>query len=102
MLTGDAFVLSGPRDRTCASPCDKVAIGQTGTEEDLIQEGHNGYLVERNHFEALAIAIRKIIEEPGKAQIMGNNSRCIIEDKFNIGAMSGVFEYAVCVATGNS
>ncbi|MEW5946368.1 MAG: glycosyltransferase [bacterium] len=101
-LTGDVFVLPGlgglhiPHAMCHSLPV--VASFADGTEEELITNGENGFIVERNDVGQLAEAIGKIVADPALAAAMGRRSRRIIEEKFNVHNMIGAIEKAVLFA----
>jgi len=103
MLMGDVFVLPGLGGlHICHAMCHGlpvVASHADGTEEDLIRNGLNGYIVPRDNIAELENAIEMIISQPGKSERMGKESRRIIEEQYNITAMIKVFEDVICMLT---
>lgn len=50
----------------------------------MIKRGENGFLVPVKDAGALAEAMEKFIEQPGLAETMGRESRCIAEEKYDV------------------
>ena len=84
-----AFVLPSYREGVSMSTMEAEAIGriiittQTVGCRETVEEGYNGYLVEKHNSEELAQACIKVIENKDKAIEMGKNSRAYAENKFD-------------------
>jgi len=81
----DVFVLPSKNEGMSNTVLEAVASGlpvvgtTVGGNSDLVRNGDNGLLVEREDSAALADAILKIAEDPGAARQMGRRSREIAE-----------------------
>ncbi len=60
-----------------------IAYSVDGVPEEVI-DGQTGYLVNKGDIEALKEAILKIIKDPEKAKILGENGYNIVKQKFNL------------------
>lgn len=64
-----------------ASACGLPIIGtKASASADLIKNNYNGMLIDHDDAEALAFAIRKVLENPNIAREMGNNARVLAEN----------------------
>jgi glycosyltransferase involved in cell wall biosynthesis len=64
-----------------------ITTDAPGCRETVI-DGVNGYLVKVKCTDSLARAMTQFILEPGKAQVMGQASRKLAEDKFDVHAVN--------------
>ncbi len=55
-----------------------------GTEKRLVQDGYNGYYFENGDQKSLNSTIRKLLKDPDKIKIFGDNSLKTIKEKVNI------------------
>ena len=55
-----------------------------GSPSELIEEGKNGFIVEKNNLEAMAARIVELYNEPGKLKRMGENARQRISKDFSL------------------
>jgi len=55
-----------------------------GARETVVA-GVNGYLVEKRHAAALAAAMERLLQEPDQLQAMGNASRALAEQRYEVG-----------------
>ncbi|HHW16480.1 MAG TPA: glycosyltransferase family 4 protein [Methanothermobacter sp.] len=66
-----------------ANACGKPVIGsRVGGIKYVIRDGETGLLVPPGDPEALADAIRRLIEDPEKAEIIGQNGRKMVEKNY--------------------
>ncbi len=66
-----------------ANACGKPVIGsRVGGIKYVIRDGETGLLVPPGDPEALADAIRRLIEDPEKAEIIGQNGRKMVEENY--------------------
>jgi len=66
-----------------ANACGKPVIGsRVGGIKYVIRDGETGLLVPPGDPEALADAIRRLIEDPEKAEVMGQNGRKMVEKNY--------------------
>ncbi|HTK07523.1 MAG TPA: glycosyltransferase family 4 protein [Ktedonobacteraceae bacterium] len=70
---------------SCGLPC--VATRVSGSE-DVISEGSNGLLVEPENPEAMARALRRILEDGAFAQQLGQEARQTVLRKYHITALA--------------
>jgi glycosyltransferase involved in cell wall biosynthesis len=71
----------------CNSPAD-------GTEQDMIRNGYNGYLLNTMNTEQLTCCLEKMITSNNYVE-MGSRSKKIIEKEYNIGKMIKVLTEAI-------
>ncbi len=66
-----------------ANACGKpvVSTATTGAKE-IIQDGYNGFLVPIGDYQALADKIIYLLDNPQKAQEMGENGRKLVNERF--------------------
>jgi len=90
-LMGDIFVLPGEGglaiNHAMAHGLPIVTVPADGTELDMVINGENGYIVENNNINALVEHIIKILNDDNLRKSMGQESRNLIEKKFNIRLM---------------
>lgn len=101
---GDVFVLPGlgglavSEAMTHALPV--IATEADGCEVDLVEVGKNGYLLDVGDRGQLEACLEKMLAEPGLIARMGEHSRWVIDNKYNINTyMENVFA-AVRFAAG--
>lgn len=85
-----AYVLPSYREGTPRSVLEAMSIGRAivttdapGCRETVV-EGHNGFMVPVGDAQALAAAMRRLIEEPHLAKRMGERSRRMVEERFDV------------------
>ena len=69
----------------CSTP---VVASNKGGIPIVVKEGYNGHLVRAKSAKAIARAVNNIIEHPAIANKFSENSRKIIEEKFNWGVLT--------------
>jgi len=69
-----------------------VVATDVGSVSELVEEGVTGLLVPPNDPEALAGAIRTLLEDPDKRERMGARGREIAREHFTAEAMAQRFE----------
>ena len=69
-----------------------VVATRVGGNPELIHDGHNGFLVEKEDAKSLEAALLFLIENEGKRRLMGENGRRIAEQKFSMQAMVKEYE----------
>ena len=79
-----------------------VATRAVGSAYDLIQNGKNGYIVPDRDPNALSNAIRLVLVDARKRQIMGQESFKIIQESFKYENMLMGFEQAIKFALNNA
>ncbi|PWH86415.1 glycosyltransferase family 4 protein [Brumimicrobium oceani] len=65
-----------------ASGCVIIATDVGGTHE-VVVDGYNGKLIQAGDINQLIAVIKSIIENRGELKVMGQNSRKLMEDKFD-------------------
>ena len=84
----DLFVLSSTNEsfgkvlveaNACAKPV--VSTATTGAQE-IVQDGHNGFLVPIKDSQAMADKILYLLDHPEKIKQMGSNGRRLMDEKF--------------------
>ena len=98
----DVFVLPSLYDRfgivvseAMASGLPIIATEKVGASADLIRDGVNGYVVKDGDVDGLYEALRKILKDPQLPWWMGENSRRMIENEFNLDKMAQGFIEAI-------
>ena len=85
---GDVFVLPGLGGLAVSEAMTHglpiVATEADGCEVDLVEVGKNGYLLEVGDREQLEACLEKMLEEPGLIARMGDHSRWVIDNRYNI------------------
>jgi len=61
-----------------------VIASNAGAIPELINDGYNGYLVERSDSEAIALKVIYLIENRGVRKMLGDNSFKVISDSYQI------------------
>jgi glycosyltransferase involved in cell wall biosynthesis len=72
-----------------------VAGEGDGSMDDLVREGENGFQVKPGDIGALAGAIERCVGDISALERMGAESRRIVEDEINLGAMVRAFVHAL-------
>jgi glycosyltransferase involved in cell wall biosynthesis len=72
-----------------------------GTEQDLVENGRNGYLLEPGNVRQLRELMDLLLAEPRRLEQMGNASLAIVEHKVNLERMVNVFVTAVNTAANS-
>ncbi len=98
----DVFILPSLYDRfgivvseAMASGLPIIATEKVGASADLIRDGVNGYVVKDGDVDGLYEASRKILKNPQHSWWMGENSRRMIENEFNLDKMAQGFVEAI-------
>lgn len=88
------FVLPSYREGVPRAGLEALAMGRPVITTDapgckeIIQDGMNGYIIPPRNFEKLAEAMIKMIETPEKLTTMGQESRKLAENKFDVNLIS--------------
>jgi len=77
-----------------------VIAGRTGGVPEVVQDGHNGILVDPMDVDGLERAIRSLLSNPGLARSMGCNGRRQVVERFNILRMAESTLQVVCEREG--
>jgi glycosyltransferase involved in cell wall biosynthesis len=91
------FVLSSDEEGLGIVILEAMASGlatvatRCGGPEDVVEDGHSGFLVPVRDGAALALAMRRMITEPGLAARFGQRARQIAVDRFSLDAAGQVF-----------
>ncbi|AKB25966.1 hypothetical protein MSMTP_2497 [Methanosarcina sp. MTP4] len=72
-----------------------IATNAVGASEDLIQNGHNGYVAQEKNIMELYEAMKKILSDSEVLKLMGENSRIIFEEKNDYEKMFKALENAI-------
>jgi glycosyltransferase involved in cell wall biosynthesis len=84
---GDIFVLPGEGglaiNHAMAHGLPIVTVPADGTELDMVIKEKNGYVAE-NNIDALVEIITKILSNDDLRRQMAQNSRILVEERFNI------------------
>jgi len=72
-----------------------IATDAVGAAFDLIKDGVNGFVVKNSDVESLYQALKRILDDPKLAQIMGAESKKIIEERFTYERMIKGFKDAL-------
>jgi len=94
IAASSVYVLPSYREGTPRTVLEAMAMGRAivttdapGCRETVI-DGVNGYLVEVKSAESLAYAMMRFVAEPSKAYAMGQASRKLAEEKFDVHAVN--------------
>lgn len=90
---GDPWVFVLNEAMQCGKPV--IATEAVGGAYNLIRDGVNGFMVPERDVEALALSIKKILDDPDLERRMGDASRKIINDGFTYDHMVEGFNAAV-------
>ena len=103
---GDVFVLPGLGGLAVSEAMTHglpvVATEADGCEVDLVEVGKNGYLLEVGDREQLEACLAKLLDEPGLIARMGEHSRWVIDNRYNINTYMENVVAAVEYAAGKS
>jgi len=69
-----------------------VIATNVGGNPELIQDGFNGLLIEKENVEELSHALLKLIQDNNLRQIMGQNGFSMVKTKFTMDAMIGHYD----------
>jgi len=93
-LMADVFVLPGEGglaiNQAMIHGLPIITVPADGTELDMVINDKNGYIVESDNIKALAEAIIKVIKDDNLRNKMGQESKVLTEEKFNIETMVNV------------
>lgn len=94
IAASSVYVLPSYREGTPRTVLEAMAMGRAiittdapGCRETVI-DGVNGYLVEVKSVESLACAMMRFVAEPSKVCAMGQASRKLAEDKYDVHAVN--------------
>jgi glycosyltransferase involved in cell wall biosynthesis len=99
--TADAFVFPSRHDgwgvvinEACAARLPVIATRQAGAVGDLIIDGVNGFVVEREDVDGIAAKMQFLVDHPSERKKMGLEGRRIVES-FSVEKASSVFSQEV-------
>ncbi len=90
MEQASVFVLPSYREGVPLSTQEAMAMARPVISTDVpgcretVCDGVNGYLVPARDSEALAAAMRRFLDDPGRVAVMGRASRQLAEQRFNM------------------
>src|SRR5690606_21690925 len=90
MAQASVFVLPSYREGVPLSTQEAMAMGRPVITTDVpgcrqtVRDGVNGYLVPPRDADALAEAMRRFLDEPGRVAVMGAASRRFAEQCFDV------------------
>jgi glycosyltransferase involved in cell wall biosynthesis len=61
-----------------------VVAAKVGCLPEIVQPKDTGWLVEPKDAPALAAALAKLLHDPAKAEVMGNNARAVARERFTL------------------
>jgi glycosyltransferase involved in cell wall biosynthesis len=91
LAASDLLVLASESEAAPLPPMEAMRAGKpvvataVGGIPEIVEDGVSGYVVPRADPEALAAAVLKVFDEPGKAERMGAEGRQIALERFEIG-----------------
>jgi glycosyltransferase involved in cell wall biosynthesis len=96
----EIFGMSTLEAMACGKP---VVSTRVGGVSDLIQDGHNGFLVSSGDYEALADRVNYLLQNPETARRLGENARIRALD-YGIARSAELTEevYFECISRHNS
>ena len=101
-LTADLFVLPGTGGLAIQEAMGYgkpvLVADADGTEQDLVENGRNGYLLEPGNARQLRELMDQLLAEPCRLEQMSNASLGIVEHKVNLERMVDIFVTAVNTA----
>jgi glycosyltransferase involved in cell wall biosynthesis len=104
-LIGDVFVLPGEGglaiNEAMIHGLPIVTVPADGTELDMVIEGKNGYIVEKNNILELAKAVVKILGDDSLRSQMSIVSKELVNTKFNMNNMLANLSLCIKYATDN-
>jgi L-malate glycosyltransferase len=98
LAAADAFVLPSRSEAFPNGAIEAMAAGlpvvacAVGGLLDLIEHGHTGILVPPDDSVALADALRSLIEQPGRAEAIGQAGRRAVQQRYSFDRMVASFE----------
>jgi L-malate glycosyltransferase len=98
LAAADAFVLPSRSEAFPNGAMEAMAAGlpviacAVGGLLDLIQDGTTGILVPPDDSDALADALRSLIEHPARAEAIGAAARRVVRERYSFDRMVGSFE----------
>jgi len=78
-----------------------IASEGDGTEKDLITDGYNGFLFEKNNFYQMKEKLEFLIDNPEKRKEMGANSLYLTKNKYSFNNMVTNFENTILKSLRN-
>ncbi|MBT9501002.1 MAG: TIGR03088 family PEP-CTERM/XrtA system glycosyltransferase [Burkholderiaceae bacterium] len=94
----DCFVLPSLGEGISNTILEAMACGlpviatDVGGNAELVNRGHTGLIVPAADAQALADAILNLVDDPAKAQAMGQAGRRLAQQKFSLPAMVGAYQ----------
>lgn len=94
----DIFVLSSLSEGTSISLLESQSAGipavvtNVGGNNKIIEDGYNGFLCEVNDIDAMASEIELMAKDDMLRHRMGRSSRHVVEEKFSLKHMMGLYE----------
>jgi glycogen(starch) synthase len=71
-----------------ARPCVVTRVGELPS---IVRDGETGYVVPRDDPPALAAALVHLLQDPARAEQIGQQARLWVDDRFNFDAMVGAY-----------
>jgi glycosyltransferase involved in cell wall biosynthesis len=108
LAAADAFVLPSRSEAFPNGAIEAMAAGipvvacAVGGLLDLIQDGRTGLLVPPGDSNALAGALRGLIEDPARAHAIGTAGRRLVQQRYSFDRMVGSFDDLYCSALHGS
>lgn len=96
LAASSVYVLPSYREGTPRSVLEAMSMGRPIVTTDApgcretVREGENGYLVPPRTVEPLAAAMERLIQHPERISQMGQRSREIVEEKYDVDKVNAV------------
>jgi glycosyltransferase involved in cell wall biosynthesis len=90
------YVLPSYHEGTPRTVLEAMAMGRAIITTDApgcretVEDGHNGYLVPVKSVAALVEAMQRFIDDPGLAARMGDSSRIVAVEKYDVGRVNAI------------
>jgi glycosyltransferase involved in cell wall biosynthesis len=90
------YVLPSYHEGTPRTVLEAMAMGRAIITTDApgcretVKDGHNGYLVPVKSVAALVEAMQRFIDDPGLAARMGDSSRIVAVEKYDVGRVNAI------------
>lgn len=81
----------------CGLPC---VVTDVGGNREVVQDGHNGFVVSYRNVDGMAGVIRRICGDSALRQSMGRQARLNVEDRFSLDGTRAAYAKAYREATG--